>query len=127
MMDKGWAYCSRRTVLPPDLYALDVGDFCVREELSLSRLDHWLPRREAHPEVMQRTAKFHHQIADTLLPQAESVFDDATALHTTVDMLNPQPALIQGLVGQLLFQRQLLATRFLCRHKDVHLRQREGQ
>ena len=37
-------------------------------QLSLSRLDHWLPRREAHPEVMQSTAKFHHQIADTLLP-----------------------------------------------------------
>jgi hypothetical protein len=76
---------------------------------------------------MQRTAKFHDQIADTLLPQAESVFDDATALHTAVDMLTPQPTLIQGLVGQLLFQRQLLATRFLRRHEDVHLGQREGQ
>ena len=95
--------------------------------MSLSRLDHWLPRREAHPEVLQRTAQFHYQIADTLLPQAESVFDDATALHTAVDMLHPQPALIQGLVGQLLFQRPLLATRFLRRHEDVPWGQREGQ
>jgi hypothetical protein len=44
-------------------------------DLSLSRLNHWLPRREAHPEVMQRTTDFHHQIADTLLPQADPVFE----------------------------------------------------
>jgi len=51
---------------------------------------------------MQGTADVHHQIADTLLPQAESVFDDATALHTPVDMLDPQPTVVQDLVGQLL-------------------------
>jgi hypothetical protein len=56
--------------------------------LSLSRLNHWLPRGQAHPEVVQGTAQFHHEIADTLLPQADPVFDDATALHTAVDMLN---------------------------------------
>jgi len=38
---------------------------------------------------MQGTAEFHHDIADALLPQADPVFDDATALHTTVDMLDP--------------------------------------
>ena len=48
---------------------------------------------------MQGTAEFHHQIADTLLPQADAVFHDATALDTAVDMLDPQPALVQGLVG----------------------------
>ena len=36
--------------------------------LSLSRLNHRLPRSQAYPEVMQGTAAFHHQIADTLLP-----------------------------------------------------------
>jgi len=36
--------------------------------LSLSRLNHWLPRGQAHPEVVQGTAEFHHQIADALLP-----------------------------------------------------------
>jgi len=37
-------------------------------ELSLSRLSHWLPRGQAHPEVVQGTAQFHHEIADALLP-----------------------------------------------------------
>ena len=33
----------------------------------------------------------------------------------------------QGLVGPLLFQRQLLAAGFLRRHEDRHLRERERQ
>ena len=33
--------------------------------LSLSRLNHRLPRGQAHPEVVQGTTEFHHQIADT--------------------------------------------------------------
>jgi hypothetical protein len=70
--------------------------------LSLSRLNHWLPGREAHPEVVQGTTDFHHEITDPLLPQAEAVFDNATALHTAVDMLDPQPTVVQGLVGPLL-------------------------
>src|SRR4029450_2399147 len=67
----------------------------VSYHLSLFRLSHWLPRREAHPEIMQGTAEFHDQIADTFLPQAEAVFDDATALHAAVDMCDPQPAVVQ--------------------------------
>ena len=59
---------------------------------------------------MQGTAEFHHDIADTVLPQADPVFDHAAALHTTVDMLDPQPTVMQGLVGPLLLHRQLLAT-----------------
>jgi hypothetical protein len=43
--------------------------------LSLSRLNHRLPGREAHPKVMERTADLHHQIANTLLPQADAVFE----------------------------------------------------
>jgi hypothetical protein len=58
-------------------------------QLSLSRLNHWLPRSQAYPEVMQGTTDFHHEIANTLLPQADPVFHDATALHTAVDMLDP--------------------------------------
>ena len=64
-------------------------------QLSLSRLDHLLPRSQAHPEVMQRTAEFHHQIADAVLPQSKPIFDNTTALDTTVDMLNPKTALVQ--------------------------------
>src|SRR5712692_1350929 len=52
---------------------------------------------------------------------------DATALHTAVDMLDPQPTLVQRLVGSVLLQRQLLAAGFLRRHEDLHLRERERQ
>ncbi len=76
---------------------------------------------------MQGTAAFHHDIADTLLPQADAVFDNATALDTPVDMLDPQPAPVQRLVGQLLRQRQLLAAWCLGRHEDLHVGQRERQ
>src|SRR5712691_4848293 len=96
-------------------------------QLSLSRLNHWLPGREAHPEIMQGTTDFHHQIADALLPQADPVFDDATALDTTVDMLDPQPAVVQCLVGQLLLPCQLLAAWCLGRNEDRHLGECERQ
>src|SRR6476661_3123492 len=78
------------------------------DDLSLSRLNHWLPRGQTHPEVVQGTAEFHHQSADTLLPQTNAVLHDTTALDTAVDMLNPQPPLVERLVGQLLLQGQLL-------------------
>jgi hypothetical protein len=43
---------------------------------------------------MQGTAEFHYQIADALFPQADAVFDDATALHTAVHVLDAQPTLV---------------------------------
>ena len=64
--------------------------------LSLSRLNHWLPRAQTNTEVMQGTTDFHHEVADALLPQAESVFDDAATLDTAVDMLDPEPAIVPG-------------------------------
>ena len=100
---------------------------CLFDGLSLSRLHHWLPRGEAHPEVVQGTAEFHYQITEALLPQANAVFDDATALDTAVDMLDPQPALMQGLVGPLLLPREVLATGLFGGHQDLHLRERERQ
>jgi hypothetical protein len=57
--------------------------------LSLSRLNHWLPRAQTQPEVVQGTAEFHHEITDTLLPQTNAVLHDTTALDTAVDMLDP--------------------------------------
>jgi hypothetical protein len=56
--------------------------------LSLSRLNHRLPRRKAHPEIVQGTAEFHHEIADAVLPQPDPVFHNTTALDATVDMLD---------------------------------------
>ena len=95
--------------------------------LSLSRLNHWLPGCETDPEVMQGTAEFHHEIADALLPQPDPVFDDAAALDAPVHMLDPQPTVMQGLVGQLLFQGEFLAAGFLGGHEDLDLGQRERQ
>ena len=76
---------------------------------------------------MQGTADFHHDIADALLPQPDPVFDDATALDTAVDMLDPQSTVMQGLVGPLLRPGEFLAAGFLRRHEDLHLGKRERQ
>ncbi len=114
-MDQPVTVLESRDVIGADVY------------VSLSRLNHRLPRGQAHPEVMQGTAEFHHEIADTGLPQADPVFDDTTALDAAVDMLDPQPTVVQGLVGQLLLPWQFLATWFLGRHEDRHLGQRERQ
>src|SRR6266446_5691215 len=95
--------------------------------LSLSRLNHRLPRGQTDPEVMQGTAQFHHEIADAVLPQPDPVFHDAAALDAAVDMLDPQPTVMQGLVGQLLLPGEALATGLLRRHEDRHLRERERQ
>src|SRR5712691_10695724 len=102
-------------------------DLLFHQQLSLSRLNHWLPRGQAHPEVMQGTAEFHHEIADTLLPQADPVLHDTAALDTAIDMLDPRSTLVQGLVRPLLLQRELLATGLLRRHEDLHVGQRERQ
>jgi hypothetical protein len=76
---------------------------------------------------MQGTTEFHHQIADTRLPQADPVFDDAAALDTAVDMLDPPPPLVQRLMNHVLLQRELLAAWLLGRHEDLHLGQRKRQ
>ena len=55
---------------------------------------------------MQGAADFHHDITDTLLPQADPVFDDAATLDTAVDMLDPQSAGVERLVGSMGFQAQ---------------------
>src|SRR5712691_9580962 len=76
---------------------------------------------------MQGIAEFHHEIADTLLPQADPVLHNTAALDTAVDMLDAQPTLVERLVRQLLLQRELLAAGFLGRHEDRHFRERERQ
>jgi hypothetical protein len=71
----------------------EVGLSCLL--LSLSRLNHGQPRVQAYPEVVQGAAELHHQVADPLLPQADPVFHDATPLDTAVDVLDPQPTLVE--------------------------------
>ena len=95
--------------------------------MSLYRLNHGQPGVQAHPEIVQSTAELHHEIADALLPQADPVFHNATPLDATVDMLDPQPSLVEHLVGQVLLQGELRTVGLLRRHEDLHLRECEGQ
>jgi hypothetical protein len=76
---------------------------------------------------MQGTTDLHHQIADALPPQSDPVFDNATTLDTAVDMLNPEPPLVERLVGPFLIPCQLLAARFLGGHEDLHPNECERQ
>jgi len=80
--------------------------------MSLSRLNHWLPRGQAHPEGVQGTAEFHHQITDPLLPQAEPVLHDTAARDTLVDVLDAQPSRVERLVRPVLLPRERLAAGF---------------
>src|SRR5215467_13432048 len=48
-------------------------------------------------------------------------------LDTTVDVLDPQPPLVERLVGELLLQGQLLTAGLLRRHQDLHLWERKRQ
>ena len=48
---------------------------------------------------MQSTANFHYDIPDAVLPQADPVFDDTATLDAAVDMLDPQSAGVERLVG----------------------------
>src|SRR4029450_13082350 len=123
-----WSGCEGKgRILFDWLQVLGTAELAQIHQLSLSRLNHWLPGREAHPEVVQGTAKFHHQIADTLLPQAQPVFDDAAALDIAVDILDPQPTLGQRLVRPVLLPRELLAAWLLGQHEDLDLGECEGQ
>jgi hypothetical protein len=101
--------------------------FLMERQLSLSRLHHWLPRGQTHPDVVQGTAECHHQSADAFFPEAEAVFDNATTLDPAVDMLDPQPTLVQGLVRPVLLQCALLAPGVLGGPEALHLRERARQ
>jgi hypothetical protein len=96
-------------------------------KLSLSRFNHGLPGCKTHPAVMQGPAQCHHALTDALLPQTDPVFHHATTLHAPVDMLDAEPALVQGLVGACLLPRQFLAAGFLGRHEELDLGQRQRQ
>jgi hypothetical protein len=49
-----------------------------------------------------------HQISGAHLLEAAAVFDAATALNTALDMVAPQPTLVQRLVRPVLLPRALL-------------------
>ena len=98
-----------------------------KAQLSLSRFNHWLPRCETHPEVMQGTTECHSPSADAVLPPPDAVLHDAAALDAAVHMLDPQPTVVQGLVGPWLFQGAIRPTGVLGRPQDRPLRPRQRQ
>src|ERR1700757_2263874 len=63
----------------------------------------------------------------SLLPQPDPVFHNATTLDAAVDRLDPQPPLVEHLVGQVLLQGELRTAGLLRRHEDLDLWEREGQ
>src|SRR5215813_1064781 len=85
----------------------------------LSRLNHRLPRGQAHPDIMQGTASFQHQIADARLPQAAPVLHDPAARDTALDMLDAQPPLVACLVRLFLLPRELRAAWLRGRHEGL--------
>ena len=76
---------------------------------------------------MQRTANLHHQIADACLSEAADVVDDATALDTAVDVLDPDPATRDAPIGHLLYAREGPAPGLLGGHDDLDLVQGKRQ
>jgi len=63
---------------------------------------------EDEPGILQGTAEVPHPIAAAPLPEAASVFDTATALDTAMDMVDPQPPLVELLVSHVLLPREFL-------------------
>ena len=57
---------------------------------------------------MEGTAEVPHPIADVHLPEAAAVFDAATALDTAMDMVAPQPTLVELVVRHVRLPRALL-------------------
>ena len=76
---------------------------------------------------MQPTADFHDQIADPRLPEAADVVDDATALDTTVDVLDAHAPTSDAPIRGLLRTCELPSSWLPGRHDDLHPVKREGQ
>jgi len=57
--------------------------------------------------MMEGTAEVPHPIAASHLSEAASVFDASPALDTALDMLDPQPTLVELPVRHVLLPRAL--------------------
>jgi hypothetical protein len=76
---------------------------------------------------MQRTTDFSDHIAHTIAKQADRVFDNPTALHTTVDVFDPYLSSRQLLIECLFLIRQPTATWCLERRDTVDTVECKGQ
>jgi hypothetical protein len=63
---------------------------------------------EDEPGMMEGTADVPHPRAAAHLSEAASVCDAATALDTALDMVGPQPPLVELLVRHVLLPREVL-------------------
>src|SRR5215467_5814909 len=99
-------------ILRRTFWTINPTGFSGNRPWSVSRLNHRQPRIQAHPEIVQGATDLHHHITNTFFPQTNAVFDDTTALDTAVDMLDPQPPLVEHLIGQVLLQGELRTAGF---------------
>jgi hypothetical protein len=76
---------------------------------------------------MQRTTDLHDQIADTRLPEAANIVDDAAALDATVDVFDAHAPTGNAPIRGLLRACELPASRLPGRHDDLHPVKYEGQ
>src|SRR5688572_29536190 len=72
-----------------------------------------IPGTKAEAEVVQPTRDFHHQVTDTVLPVADFVLHDPTALHTADGMLNPHFLACNSTVRFFLLQGEFATTGLL--------------
>jgi hypothetical protein len=76
---------------------------------------------------VQRTADFHDQIADSCLPEAAGIVDDAAALDAAVDVLDADAAAGDPPICSFLCPREGTAPWLSGRHDDLYMVQRERQ
>jgi hypothetical protein len=76
---------------------------------------------------MQRTTDFHNEIAESHLPLAVGVMDDATALHTAVYVLNAYTLAGNALIGGFLCTGEGSPLRLLGWYDDLDLGDRKRQ
>ena len=68
----------------------------------------WAAMGADEPGMREGTAEVPHPIAAAHLPEAAAVLDAATALDTALDMVDPQPTLVELLVSHVLLPREFL-------------------
>ena len=74
---------------------------------------------------MQRTADFHHHVANPDFPQADGLFEHAAAFDAAVDMLDTHAPPRDFPIPRFLGSRQRFPAGLLRRLDDVHAVQRE--
>ncbi len=85
-----------------------------------------MPGTIPQAEIMQPTGDGHHPVPDRVLPVADLVFHDPTALDTTDRMLDPHFLARNATVFFFLFWREFTTTRLFHRLLDRHARNRKS-